>query len=160
MPAGEIPIRGRHNAENVLAASIAAARAGVSPAAIAAAVRSFRAVEHRLEFVRSVSGVEFYNDSKATSVDATLKAVDAFSGGLWVILGGKDKGLEYTGLRAPLAAKAHALLQGRGYVTPQDVKSIGPDILRHRVIVTYEAEAEDIDADAVVKSVFDGVPVP
>ncbi|HEX7407501.1 MAG TPA: MoxR family ATPase [Candidatus Binatia bacterium] len=59
-----------------------------------------------------------------------------------------------------LAAKAHALLQGRGYVTPQDVKSIGPDILRHRVIVTYEAEAEDIDADAVVKSVFDGVPVP
>ena len=59
-----------------------------------------------------------------------------------------------------LAAKAHAFLQGRGYVTPQDVKSIGPDILRHRVIVTYEAEAEDIDADAVVKSVFDGVPVP
>jgi MoxR-like ATPase len=59
-----------------------------------------------------------------------------------------------------LAAKAHALLQGRGYVTPQDVKSIGSDILRHRVIVTYEAEAEDIDADAVVKSVFDGVPVP
>jgi MoxR-like ATPase len=59
-----------------------------------------------------------------------------------------------------LAAKAHALLQGRGYVTPQDVKSIGADILRHRVIVTYEAEAEDIDADAVVKSVFDGVPVP
>jgi MoxR-like ATPase len=59
-----------------------------------------------------------------------------------------------------VAAKAHALLQGRGYVTPQDVKSIGPDILRHRVIVTYEAEAEDIDADALIKSVFDGVPVP
>jgi len=59
-----------------------------------------------------------------------------------------------------LAAKAHAFLQGRGYVTPQDVKSIGHDILRHRVIVTYEAEAEDIDADAVVKNIFDGVPVP
>ena len=110
MRAGEIPIRGRHNVENVLAASIAAARAGVSHEAIAAAVRSFRAVEHRLEFVRSVSGVEFYNDSKATSVDATLKAVDAFPGGLWVILGGKDKGLEYTALREPLAAKAHAAL--------------------------------------------------
>ena len=110
MAAGEIPIRGRHNVENVLAASIAAARAGVSHAAIAAAVRTFRAVEHRLEFVRSVSGVEFYNDSKATSVDATLKALDAFAGGLWVILGGKDKGLEYTALRAPLAAKAHAAL--------------------------------------------------
>jgi len=59
-----------------------------------------------------------------------------------------------------LAAKAHAVLQGRGYVTPQDVKSIGPDILRHRVIVTYEAEAEDITPDAVIKSIFDGVPVP
>ena len=63
-------------------------------------------------------------------------------------------------LHLTVAAKAHALLQGRGYVTPQDVKSIGPDILRHRIIVTYEAEAEDVDADAVVKSVFDGVPVP
>jgi UDP-N-acetylmuramoylalanine--D-glutamate ligase len=110
MADGEIPIRGRHNVENVLAASIAATRAGVSHPAIAAAVRSFRAVEHRLEFVRSVSGVEFYNDSKATSVDATLKALDAFPGGLWVILGGKDKGLEYTALRQPLAAKAHAAL--------------------------------------------------
>ena len=110
MAAGDIPIRGRHNVENVLAAAIAAARAGVSHAKIAAAVRTFRAVEHRLEFVRSVSGVEFYNDSKATSVDATLKALDAFAGGLWVILGGKDKGLDYTVLRAPLAAKAHAAL--------------------------------------------------
>jgi UDP-N-acetylmuramoylalanine--D-glutamate ligase len=110
MEAGEIPIRGRHNVENVLAASIAAARAGVDRTAIAAAVRTFEAVEHRLEFVRKVSGIDFYNDSKATSVDATLKAVDAFPGGLWVILGGKDKGLDYAMLREPLAARAHAAL--------------------------------------------------
>jgi UDP-N-acetylmuramoylalanine--D-glutamate ligase len=110
MPAGEIPIRGRHNVENVLAASIAAARAGVKRETIAAAVRTFQAVEHRLEFVRNVSGIDFYNDSKATSVDATLKALDAFPGGLWVILGGKDKGLDYTPLRAPLEAKARAVL--------------------------------------------------
>ncbi len=110
MQAGEIPIRGRHNLENVLAASIAAARAGVNHEAIAAAVRTFQAVEHRLEFVRKVSGIDFYNDSKATSVDATLKALDAFSGGLWVVLGGKDKGLDYSPLRAPLAAKARAVL--------------------------------------------------
>ncbi len=108
MPASDIPIRGRHNVENVLAASIAAARVGISHEAIAAAVRTFRAVEHRLEFVRNVSGIDFYNDSKATSVDATLKALDAFSGGLWVILGGKDKGLDYAPLRAPLAQKARA----------------------------------------------------
>jgi UDP-N-acetylmuramoylalanine--D-glutamate ligase len=110
MTAGEIPIRGRHNLENVLAASIAAARAGVARQAIARAVRTFRAVEHRLEFVRTLNGIDFYNDSKATSVDATLKALDAFAGGLWVILGGKDKGLDYTVLRAPLAAKARAAL--------------------------------------------------
>jgi UDP-N-acetylmuramoylalanine--D-glutamate ligase len=110
MDAAEIPIRGRHNIENVLAASIAAARAGVGRAAIAAAVATFRAVEHRLEFVRNVHGIDFYNDSKATSVDATLKAVDAFAGGLWVILGGKDKGLDYSLLRRPLAEKAHAAL--------------------------------------------------
>jgi UDP-N-acetylmuramoylalanine--D-glutamate ligase len=108
--AGEVPIRGRHNVENVLAASVAAARAGVDRASIAAAVRTFHAVEHRLEFVRTVSGIDFYNDSKATSVDATLKAVDAFPGGLWVILGGKDKGLDYSALREPLAARAHAVL--------------------------------------------------
>ena len=110
METGEIPIRGRHNVENVLAASIAAARADVTREAIAAAVRTFRAVEHRLEFVRHVSGVDFYNDSKATSVDATLKALEAFPGGVWLILGGKDKGLDYSQLRESLTAKARAAL--------------------------------------------------
>jgi UDP-N-acetylmuramoylalanine--D-glutamate ligase len=110
MDAREIPIRGRHNVENTMAAAAAARLAGASLASIAAAVRTFKAVEHRLEFVRNLDGVDFYNDSKATSVDATLKALDAFPGGLWVILGGKDKGLDYTVLRAPLAAKARAAL--------------------------------------------------
>jgi MoxR-like ATPase len=59
-----------------------------------------------------------------------------------------------------LAARAHAFLQGRGYVTPQDVKAIAPDAMRHRVIVSYEAEAEEVDADEVVRRVLDGVPVP
>jgi MoxR-like ATPase len=58
------------------------------------------------------------------------------------------------------AAKAHALLAGRGYVTPQDVKSIAPDILRHRVIVTYEAEAEEKSSDDIVKQILDNVEVP
>src|SRR5205085_8038489 len=74
------------------------------------AVRTFHAVERRLEFVRRVGGVDYFNDSKATSVDATRKALDAFDGGLWVILGGKDKGLDYAALREPLAAKARAAL--------------------------------------------------
>jgi MoxR-like ATPase len=59
-----------------------------------------------------------------------------------------------------LAAKANAFLQGRGYVTPDDVKQIGTDVLRHRVLVTYEAEAEDITSEDIVKKIFDQVEVP
>ena len=59
-----------------------------------------------------------------------------------------------------LAAKAWALLQGREYVTPEDVKSIGPDVLRHRLILTYEAEAQAVTTDAIIKKIFNAVPVP
>jgi MoxR-like ATPase len=59
-----------------------------------------------------------------------------------------------------VASKAYAFIQGRGYVTPQDVKSIGMDVLRHRVIVTYEAEAEDMTSQAIIKRIFDEIPVP
>jgi MoxR-like ATPase len=59
-----------------------------------------------------------------------------------------------------LAAKAYAFLRGRGYVTPQDVKSIGMDVLRHRVLVTYEAEAEEITAEDLIQRIFDYLPVP
>jgi MoxR-like ATPase len=59
-----------------------------------------------------------------------------------------------------LAAKAHAFISGRGYVTPQDVKSIGGDVLRHRDIISYEAEAEEMTSDTIVQRIFDGVPVP
>jgi UDP-N-acetylmuramoylalanine--D-glutamate ligase len=110
MPAGEIRIRGRHNVENTMAAAATARLAGAELSGIAQAVRSFRAVEHRLEFVRTVRGVDFYNDSKATNVDATLKALEAFEGGLWVILGGKDKDSDYTLLADALRKKARAVL--------------------------------------------------
>lgn len=63
-------------------------------------------------------------------------------------------------LNLTLAARAHAFLQGRGYVTPQDVKSIAPDVLRHRVIVSYEAEAEELRADDLVTRVLNSLPVP
>jgi MoxR-like ATPase len=59
-----------------------------------------------------------------------------------------------------LAAKAWALLQGRDYVVPEDVKSIGPDVLRHRIILTYEAEAQAVTTDAIIKKIFNAVPVP
>lgn len=110
MSASDVPIRGRHNLENTMAAIGASFIAGVQLPAIAAAVRTFKAVEHRLEFVRNVNGVDYYNDSKATSVDATLKALEAFDQGVWIILGGKDKGSDYAPLRAPLAAKGRSAL--------------------------------------------------
>ncbi|HKW62046.1 MAG TPA: UDP-N-acetylmuramoyl-L-alanine--D-glutamate ligase [Candidatus Acidoferrum sp.] len=102
----DIPLAGAHNVENVLAAVAATRLAGAEPAAIAKGVRSFAGVEHRLEFVAEISGVRFYNDSKATNVDATLKALDAFPGRILIILGGKDKGSDYTVLQAPLREKA------------------------------------------------------
>jgi UDP-N-acetylmuramoylalanine--D-glutamate ligase len=101
MPVSEIPLKGAHNVENVLAAVCAARLAGVPSEKIRATVAAFTAVEHRLEFVKSLRGVEFYNDSKATNVDAAMKAVASFPGGIHLILGGKDKNSDY-GLMAEL----------------------------------------------------------
>ena len=106
MKRAEIPLAGAHNVENVLAAVTAARLAGVDMATIAQAVRSFAGVEHRLEFVAEIAGVRYFNDSKATNVDATLKALDAFPGRILIILGGKDKGSDYTVLQKPLREKA------------------------------------------------------
>ncbi len=102
----EIPLRGQHNLENVLAAATAACLVGAAPRAIAEGVRTFPGVEHRLQFVAEIGGVQFYNDSKATNVDATEKALEAFPGNLLVILGGKDKGSDYAPLRPLLAERA------------------------------------------------------
>jgi UDP-N-acetylmuramoylalanine--D-glutamate ligase len=101
MPVSEVHLKGAHNIENVLAAVCAARLAKVSAESIRASVASFTAVEHRLELVRKLNGVEFYNDSKATNVDATMKAVASFSKGIHLILGGKDKDSDY-GLMAEL----------------------------------------------------------
>ena len=110
MRRSQIKLRGRHNIENVMAAALVSALARANLDQIGPAVESFPAVEHRIEFVRELDAVEYFNDSKATSVDATLKAVDAFSGGLWLILGGEHKGSPYTPLREPLRERARAVL--------------------------------------------------
>jgi UDP-N-acetylmuramoylalanine--D-glutamate ligase len=110
MPRSNIRLRGLHNVENVLAAALIAHLAGAQPERIGAAVESFPGVEHRIEFVRKLDGVEYYNDSKATNVDSTQKAIDAFEGGLWIILGGKDKDSDYRPLGEALGRKAKAAL--------------------------------------------------
>jgi UDP-N-acetylmuramoylalanine--D-glutamate ligase len=109
MPVAEIPLKGSHNVENVLAAVCAARLAGVAAEKIRSAVASFKAVEHRLEFVRTVEGVSYYNDSKATNVDAAMKAVAAFPGGIHLILGGKDKDSDYTTLSPLLRERVKAV---------------------------------------------------
>jgi UDP-N-acetylmuramoylalanine--D-glutamate ligase len=102
VPVAGIPLKGEHNVENVLAAVCAACVANISPEVIARAIASFHAVEHRLEFVTSIQGVDYYNDSKATNVDATAKAIASFPGNIHLILGGKDKNSDYTQLNSLL----------------------------------------------------------
>ena len=105
MPVAEIPLKGAHNVENVLAAICAARLAGISAESVRESVRSFKAVEHRLEFVATVRDVSFYNDSKATNVDATKKALEAFPSAIHLILGGKDKDSDYTELADLIRAR-------------------------------------------------------
>jgi len=97
-----IAIRGLHNVENVLASLAAGLACGASPDLMASTIANFKGVEHRMEFVAEIRGVTFYNDTKATSVDATLKALEALSdneGKIILILGGRGKNAPY----APLA---------------------------------------------------------
>jgi UDP-N-acetylmuramoylalanine--D-glutamate ligase len=109
MPVAEVPLKGAHNIENVLAAISSAALMGCEPEKIRAAVREFKAVEHRLEFVATVRGVDYYNDSKATNVDATIKALESFPANIHLILGGKDKGSDYTVLNDLLRKRVKAV---------------------------------------------------
>lgn len=109
MPPSEIPLKGAHNLENVLAAVCAGALMGCPSEKIRQAVGAFKAVEHRLEYVATVRGVDYYNDSKATNVDATIKALESFPSNVHLILGGKDKGSDYTVLNDLLRKRVKAV---------------------------------------------------
>ena len=137
MPVAEIPLKGAHNVENVLAAVCAARLGGVSAESIRASVSSFKAVEHRLEFVATVRGVAFFNDSKATNVDATRKALEAFPGGVHLILGGKDKNSDYTELADLLRARVK---------TVYTIGSAAEKIERHLAGVVKIVSAGTLDA--------------
>lgn len=106
----DLPIKGGHNLENALAAVAACRLAGVAPTRIGRALKTFRPVPHRMEFVASVKGVDFFNDSKATNVAAAVKACGSFPSGLWAILGGRDKGSDFRPLAGALKSRARAAL--------------------------------------------------
>ena len=106
LPVSDIQLKGAHNLENVLAAVCVSMLAGCEPAQVRKAVAEFKGVEHRLEPVATIQGVAYFNDSKATNVDATIKALESFPGNIHIILGGKDKGSDYTVLVPLLQERA------------------------------------------------------
>ncbi|HBB86279.1 MAG TPA: UDP-N-acetylmuramoyl-L-alanine--D-glutamate ligase [Blastocatellia bacterium] len=109
----EMKLRGLHNVENVLAALAAGLACGAAPDSMRETLENFEPVEHRLEFVSELNGVQFYNDSKATSVDATLKALEAFAdepGKIVLILGGRGKKAPYLPLASLVREKARMLV--------------------------------------------------
>lgn len=111
--AKDMRLRGRHNIENVMAAFAIGCAAGLPLESMSETVRAFPPVEHRLELVAKINGVEYYNDSKATNVDAAVKAVEAFADSackLVLIMGGRGKGAPYAPLAPLLAARARALV--------------------------------------------------
>ena len=95
----QIKLRGRHNLENACAAGLAAIAAGARPASIQEALNNFSGGAHRLEYLCTINNVEFYNDSKATNVDAVIRAVQCFSNPVVLIMGGLDKGSNFESLR-------------------------------------------------------------
>jgi UDP-N-acetylmuramoylalanine--D-glutamate ligase len=108
LASGEIRLRGPHNLENAMGASAAALASGVQPEAVAAALRDFAGVPHRLEEVGTVGGVLYVNDSKATNVASARRALESFDGGVHAILGGSLKGGGFEGLRQPVAERCRA----------------------------------------------------
>lgn len=109
----QIFLRGLHNVENVLAAFAAALACGVSPESMRDTAREFKGVEHRIEFIRELDGVKFYNDSKATSVDAAVKALEALasdSGKIILILGGRGKNAPYAPMVPLIESSARSLV--------------------------------------------------
>jgi len=103
LPVKRLRLKGRHNLENYLAATAAAMLLDLPRDLVAETLADFKGVEHRLEFVREIDGVAFYNDSKATNVDSVIKAIEAFDRPIVAIMGGLDKDSDFRALREPVA---------------------------------------------------------
>jgi UDP-N-acetylmuramoylalanine--D-glutamate ligase len=130
-PLAEVQLRGQHNIENVLAATACALWIGLGAGAIRRAIGRFRAVEHRIEFVRDLRGVQFYNDSKGTNVASTVKALESFQERVVLIAGGKGKGQDF----APLAEAARGRV-GHAVVIGEDGPKIAAVLGALRIAVT------------------------
>ncbi len=137
-----IAIRGLHNVENVLASLAAGLACGAPPESMAETIANFKGVEHRMELVAEIGGIKFYNDSKATSVDATLKALEALSDGdgkVILILGGRGKNAPYAPLAGLIERKVRKLI-----VLGEDGDNIESQLRSHAEIVRVASVAEAV----------------
>ncbi len=130
MPLTSIRLLGRHLLVDVMAASAVAHIAGVKPAAMTAAVEGFTGLEHALEPVTDIAGVQFVNDSKATNIEAARRAIESFGEGLVVILGGRFKGGDFADLAGPLAARRATVIV-IGEARDRIVAALGEDVAVH-----------------------------
>ena len=110
MKTSEIPLPGIHNQENVMAAALAGHILGVPLIKIKESVKKFTGLEHRLEIVRNIQGIDFYNDSKATNIDAALKSIQSFDRKIILILGGRDKGGDFVSLRKDIKKRVKKII--------------------------------------------------
>jgi UDP-N-acetylmuramoylalanine--D-glutamate ligase len=142
MPRGQLPLLGDHNVANALAAALAAREAGCPPEAIAAGLRTFRAIPHRVEPIREVDGVLWINDSKSTNITSTEVAVAALDRPFVLLLGGRHKGEPYTRLAVPLDGRCRAVVAygESGPIVLQDLGS--------RLTVVPAGSFEDVIATA------------
>ncbi len=133
-PVADIFLRGQHNVENVLAATACTLWTGIAPEEIHRGIAAFRGVAHRIEFLRQVHGVPYYNDSKGTNVDSTIKAIESFAEPIVLIVGGKGKGQDFT----PLAAAARGRVC-RVLTIGEDGDKIGQALAKVGIPVTRAA---------------------
>jgi UDP-N-acetylmuramoylalanine--D-glutamate ligase len=140
----EIPLKGAHNLENVLAAVSAGVLMGCAPEKIRGAVHDFKAVEHRLEFVTSIRGVDYYNDSKATNVDATIKALESFPANIHLILGGKDKGSDYTVLNDLLRKRVKRVYTIGAAAAKIESQIQGPEVVQAETLENAVRKASTV----------------
>ncbi len=134
----EISIKGEHNLQNAMAATLAALRVGVGPASIKATLRNFKGVEHRQEFVREVNGIKYINNSKATTVDAVEMALKSYNDPIVLIMGGKDKGNDYTTIYDLVKKKVKAIV-ATGYSADTIVNNFSDKVKVVKVATTGDA---------------------
>lgn len=136
----DIKLRGGHNIGNILAAVAATSSFGIAPEKICEAIKKFKAVPHRLEFVREIDKVKYYNDTAATMPDAAIAGINSFSKGIILIAGGADKNLEFDKLAKVIAEKVKKLILLKGEATEK-----------------LKSELKKINAEKIIDSEFDSM---